>query len=283
MVFVKFRAVVEGIYAMKEAKEQARLLWNTYPCGSSQMREGVTYGSREFFDDVSYRRYEVTDPWIKKIVNFNMAHGKKLLEIGYGIGTDLLMFCEGDAEVYGIDIAEEHFSLAQLNFATHQRQAVLKLCDGAEIDFPSNYFDYVYSLGVLHHTPDTARCISEAYRVLKKGGQLILGLYYTFSAYHLFYLLLYRGLFKGELKKLGYRGLLSTVEYGADGIHMRPLVKTFSKRQLRYLLSHFSSLDFKIAHFKRHHIPYGGRLIPSSLEKILDPVMGWYVIAFARK
>jgi ubiquinone/menaquinone biosynthesis C-methylase UbiE len=283
MVFVEFCAVVEGIYAMKEAKEQARLLWNTYPCGGSHKKEGVTYGSREFFDDVSYRRYEVTDPWIKKTVDFNMAHGKKLLEIGYGIGTDLLMFCEGGAEVYGIDISEEHFSLAQLNFATHQRQAVLKLCDGAEIDFSSDYFDYVYSLGVLHHTPDTARCISEAYRVLKKGGQLILGLYYTFSAYHLLYLLLYRGVFRRELKKLGYRGLLSTVEYGADGIHMSPLVKTFSKRQLRRLLSQFSSVNFKIAHFKRHHIPYGEQLIPLSLEKTLDPVMGWYVIAFARK
>lgn len=281
MVSLEFSAMVERIPAIKDEKEEARRLWNAHPCGAGERGSGVP--SLDFFNAVKRRRYEVTDTWIKKTMNFNMAKGKKLLEIGFGIGTDLLMFCEGGAEVYGIDIAEEHCRLAKRNFELHQRQGELRLCDGADIDFPSNYFDYVYSLGVLHHTPDTVRCISEAYRVLKKGGLLILGIYYTYSAFHLLNLLLYQGLVQKKLMKMGYRGLMSTVEYGADGINFRPLVKTYSKAELRHLLSDFSSVEFKIAHFKREHIPYFGRFIALSWEEKLGSLFGWYVIAFARK
>jgi len=39
----------------------------------------------------------------------------------------------------------------------------MKLCDAAKIDFPSDTFDVVYSNGVLRRTPDTVRCISEAF------------------------------------------------------------------------------------------------------------------------
>jgi ubiquinone/menaquinone biosynthesis C-methylase UbiE len=160
---------------------------------------------------------------------------------------------------------------------------VFKLCDAANIDFPSNYFDYVYSHGVLHHTPDTVRCISEAFRVLKPGGQFILSLYRKYSAFHIFSVVFVNGFVRGKLFKLGYRGLMSTVEFGADGISFKPLVKTFTKRELRYVLSDFSRVEFRVVHFKREHIPIVGRLIPRSFESILESHIGWYLFAFAIK
>jgi ubiquinone/menaquinone biosynthesis C-methylase UbiE len=189
------------------------------------------------------KRYEVIDHLMKRIIPFEIGKGKKLLEIGYGIGTDLLLFCEAEAEVDGIDITEEHYRLAKRNFVLHGRECNLKLCDSGNIEFPTDYFDIVYSHGVLHHTPDTVRCISEAYRVLKPGGTFILSLYHTYSAYHLFTILLYRGILKGQLKKLGYRRLMVTVEYGADGIPIAPLVKTYSKTKLRNILEDFRNIQ----------------------------------------
>ncbi len=283
MVFIKFCTVVEGIYKVNRDKLEAQKQWNTHPCGTGKHLEGIEYGTLNFFDAVSHHRYEVTDRWMKRVIDFNIAKGKRLLEIGHGVGTDLLSFCEGGAEVYGIDIAEEHHRLAKFNFSLHGQTGVLKLCDAADIDFPSNYFDYVYSHGVLHHTPDTAQCISEAFRVLKPGGQFILGLYRTFSAFHIFSVLFMNGFIKGKLFRLGYRGLMSTVEYGADGIHIKPLVKTFTQRQLRYLLSDFSRVEFKVVHFKREQILVVGRFIPRRLEPLLEPYLGWYLIAFAIK
>jgi ubiquinone/menaquinone biosynthesis C-methylase UbiE len=268
---------------MDTHKLEAQKLWNNHPCGTGEYLSGLEYGSLEFFDTIRLNRYEVTDTWMKRQIDFTIARGKRLLEIGHGIGSDLLTFCEEGAEVYGIEITKEHHELAKRNFELHGRKCILKLCDCADIDFPRNFFDYVYSHGVLHHTPDTVRCISEAYRVLKPGGQLILSVYHTYSAYHLFSMLLYNGLIKGKLKKLGYGGLMAIIEYGADGVHRKPLVKTYSRKQLSYILEDFSKVDFRIAHFKREHIPLFCRLIPRCLESLLEPYLGWYVIAFATK
>jgi ubiquinone/menaquinone biosynthesis C-methylase UbiE len=135
----------------------------------------------------------------------------------------------------------------------------------------------------LHHTPDTVRCISEAYRVLKPGGLFVLSLYHTYSGFHLFTKLLYEGLLLRKLGKLGYRGLMATVENGADGINIKPLVKTYSKRELKVILGDFSQVNFKIAHFKREHIPVVYKLIPAFVETWFERYLGWYILAFARK
>jgi hypothetical protein len=120
-------------------------------------------------------------------------------------------------------------------------------------------------------------------RVLKPGGLFVLSFYNTYSAFHIFAKILVEGLLQGKLKKLGCRGLMSTIERGADGINIKPLVKTYSKRRLRIILEDFSKVDFKVAHFTREHIPIVSRLIPGFLERWLEPYLGWYVIAFARK
>ncbi len=269
---------------MNKDKLEVQKQWDTNPCGTGEYLAELDYASIDWFDEIRRSRYEVTDRWMKEVIDFTVANNnKKLLEIGHGLGTDLLTFCEAGADVYGIDITESHHNLAKLNFELHRRPCVLKLCDSANIDFPSDFFDYVYSHGVLHHTPDTVRCISEAYRVLKPGGKLILGMYHTYSAFHIFSMLIYKGLLKGEFKKLGYRGLMSTVEYGADGVDIKPLVKTYSRLQLRHILADFSKVEIKVAHFKRTHIPILGKLIPNFMEKLLEPYLGWYLIAFASK
>ena len=283
MVSLEHCALVEGICKVNPDKRQAQRLWNTHPCGTGSFLDGIEPDSLAFFDAIARHRYEESDLWMKRTLDFGMARGKKLLEIGHGVGTDLLAFCEGGAEVHGIEITEAHHRLAKRNFALHGKTCVFKLCEASAIDFPSGTFDYVYSHGVLHHTPDTEQCISEVYRVLKPNGQFILSLYHTYSAYHLFSLLIGHGLFKGKLFTLGYRGLMSTVEHGADGVSVKPLVKTYTRRKVRHLLSDFSEVRFKTAHFKREHVPKVGRYLPRGWERALEPYLGWYVIAFAKK
>ena len=262
-------------------KKQTQKQWNTTPCGTGDFLQKLEPETLEWFDAVRRSRYEVTDQWMPRTIDFSCAKGKKLLEIGHGMGSDLLTFCEHGAEVYGIDITDEHHRLTKKNFELHSRQCTLKLCDASEIDFPSNYFDVVYSNGVLHHTPDTVRCISEAYRVLKPGGTLIMNLYYRYSAFHMRKLVW--GLATGKLFTIGYRGVMATLERGADGVEICPLVKTYSKHQLKYILEDFSDVQFKIAHFRGNHLPALGSLVPTFLERLLEPFVGWYVVVYARK
>lgn len=266
-----------------QAKSETAKQWNTTPCGSNDISKDLYIGSPEFFKAVRHSRYEISDPWMKEKIPFSSGKGKKVLEIGYGMGTDLLTWALEGAEVHGIDLTEEHQRLAELNFKAYDKKANLLLGDAANLPFLSNEFDIVYSNGVLHHTPDTVRCISEAYRVLKPGGKLIFSMYRTYSAFLWASLFLDQGIFQGKLKKLGYQGLLSTIEWGSDGIHIKPLVKTYTKRQLKAMLSDFSEIEFKVAHFKKEHLGKLRRLCPRSLEKYLEPWLGWYLVAYAKK
>jgi len=268
---------------MSLVKIETRKQWNQTPCGTSDYLDGIPVDSLEYFEEIRRNRYEVSDRWMKRVIDFSVARNKRLLEIGHGIGTDLLTFCEAGAEVSGIDITEKHHELARRNFEVHERDCTLKLCDASDIDFPSQYFDVVYSHGVLHHTPDTVRCVAEASRVLKPGGLFILSMYHTYSAFHLFQKLAFEGIWQGKLRNLGYRGLMATLERGADGIHIKPLVKTYRKSVLRHILADFSDVTFRVAHFQRSQIPILGEYLPRVSESLLDGWLGWYVIAFATK
>jgi len=275
--------VERSLAPLSPEKESARAQWNRTPCGSGRYLDEYEPETLAYFDAVRRSRYQVTDTWIPRTVDFTTARGGRVLEIGFGMGSDLLSWAEGGAEVHGIDITEEHFRLANLNFALHGRTADLRLCDAAKIDFPDAHFDVVYSNGVLHHTPDTVRCIGEAWRVLKPGGRLILALYHRWSAYHLITLLLYRGILRGELRRLGHDGLLATIEYGADGIEQKPFVKLYSRRQLRHILGDFREVEICVRHFKGAQLPLGGRFMPRFLERLIEPWLGWYVVAVATK
>jgi SAM-dependent methyltransferase len=50
------------------------------------------------------------------------------------------------------------------------------------IPFEKESFDFVFSLGVVHHLPDTQGAISEAASMLKKNGFLLLYIYYSFDS-----------------------------------------------------------------------------------------------------
>ena len=121
--------------------------------------------------------------------------------------------------------------------------------------------DIVFSLGVLHHTNDTIRCIAEIYRVLKPGGTFIMALYHFWSLPHLFHVL-YRGIWHGNLRRLGYRNLLSTIEGGADGVTIKPLVKLYTRGIVRTILADFSSVDIQVCALAYERSPLVGRFMP---------------------
>ena len=265
-----------------DAKQAVRAQWTANPCGTGEFLNDVEPESLEYFERIREHRYAVSDTWMSDRIDFGSAAGKDLLEIGFGIGTDLVRWAEGGARVHGIDATAEHHRLASKNFALHGLEADLRLGDAAAIDYPDATFDVVYSNGVLHHTPDTVRCIGEIWRVLKPGGRFLCTVYHRHSLYHWLTLYLYRGILRGERKRLGWDGLLSTVEYGADGVMRKPLVKLYSRQQFRWLLEDFSQCEIGVAHLTVDQLP-GGRFLPRFLGPALAGQFGWYIVADARK
>jgi len=256
-------------------KKETQKQWNKTPCGEQ-------YGDKatlDYFLSVERYRYEEYAPWMKPFFQFSKYGNKKILEIGYGQGTDLCQFALADAECFGVDITEKHYNLAKKNLELRGLKASLYLTDASKLPFEDEMFDVVYSFGVLHHTPDTIRCISEAHRVLKPGGEFIVALYHKYSAFYLFSVLLVNGLLKGKLRKLGYMGLLSTIEKGADGLKIKPLVKLYSPHEIRIMLSDFSKVSLFVKHLDKAHFSIFARIVPSFLIPLLEKKMGWYVIA----
>ena len=50
-----------------------------------------------------------------------------------------------------------------------------------DLPLPDASFDLIYSLGVLHHVPDTAGAINDCVKKLKPGGTFLVYLYYAFD------------------------------------------------------------------------------------------------------
>lgn len=82
---------------------------------------------------------------------------------------------------------------------------------------------------------------------------------------------------------MGYDGLLSTIEEGADGINIKPLVKLYSKKELRIILGDFTEVKINVKHLYKHHFARVRRLLPAFLMPVLEKRMGWYVIGEAVK
>ncbi len=268
---------------IETGKDAARLQWNTTPCGTGEQLAHIEPETREWFDQIRHDRYTVSDPWMLCRFDYGSGRGKRVIEIGYGLGSDLLSWAEGGAEVHGIDLVREHHRLASRNFALHDRQATLHIADAAAIPYEADSFDIVYSNGVLHHTRDIEACLAEVHRVLKPGGRLLMSVYRRHSAFHYANLLLANGIMRGKLWSLGYDGLLATIEHGADGADIKPYVKLYTARELRVLLAVFASVDISVAHFNARHVPVAWRLIPPAWERALEPALGWYLVVDARK
>jgi hypothetical protein len=97
-------------------------------------------------------------------------------------------------------------------------------------------------------------------------------------------MILVRGILRGRLFRLGYDGLMATVEGGADGVAIKPYVRVYSRREAKRLLS-----DFRLDRVSVHHVEIGrfrerlvGKLVAPVLRR-LEPLLGWYVVCDATR
>jgi SAM-dependent methyltransferase len=104
--------------------------------------------------------------------------------------------------------------------------------DGNNLPFPEESFDFVCSMGVLHHVSDAA----EMFRVLKPGGRLIAMLYHgpSWKNFVLLRLRCRRGRTQREALNLN------------DG-DARPLALVYSRSEAARLFSTFSPIEFILA------------------------------------
>jgi 2-polyprenyl-3-methyl-5-hydroxy-6-metoxy-1,4-benzoquinol methylase len=291
---------------MKESPivEAVQEFWNAKPCGADTAQAPVL--TPEYFHEVEAFRYQL-EPHILEVVPFAATKGKRVLEIGCGLGTDGARFAAAGADYQAVDLTEESLRLAKANFTSRGLSGTFTQTNAETLPFPRASFDVVYSHGVIHHIPQTEQVVSEMHRVLKPGGKAIVMVYHRHSYNYYVNILLFRRLgalllllpggtaiaagLTGEKREileahrhqLHDRGLsyLRTQEFlsaNTDGPG-NPLSKVYSQREATDLFRMFNPVKTQVRYLNRRRIPFIGKWLPS----FLDRRWGWHLYIEALK
>ena len=185
-----------------------------------------------------------------------------------GAGTDFVRFARAGADATGVDLTEHAIRLVRQRLDNEGLQAHLQQADAEALPFEDEAFDRVYSWGVLHHTPDTARAVREAVRVLAPGGRLCVMLYarHSWVAYGLW---AKHALLKGRPT----RSLADVLAH-----HMESEgTKGFTVRELRDMFAGLEDLRIE-----KVSTPYD-RAWAGPLAKLTGDRLGWFAVTRGRK
>ena len=294
--------------ANQNLKDRVRAFWQANPCGVKFA--DAAPGTRRFYELVEAHRY-VKEWHIPAAADFAAARGLQVLEIGCGLGTDGAEFAKAGADYTGVDLTEAAVDLARKRFELFDLPGKFQTADAEKLDFADKSFDIVYSHGVLHHTPDTARAISEIHRVLRPGGRAVVMLYHRNSYNNRVNISLLRRagaqflrcdsgvgrvhkltgepidklqeharLLKTQKKK--YLGDEEFLIHNTDGVG-NPLARVYSRHEASELFRDFSKVTLKTYFFNKRWLPLLGNLLPRSLESQLAARWGWHLWVYATK
>ena len=224
-----------------------------------------------FFDDLDEYRFDKLR-YLPRLVEFDGYRDRRLLEVGCGIGTDLVRFARGGARVTGVDLAQRSIELATANFALHGlgERADLRVANGEALPFADDSFEVVYGHGVLQYTADARRMIDECRRVLAPGGEAIFMVYNRVSWLNALSLVMGVGLEHADA----------------------PVLKKYSIPEFRRLLDGFGEARIVPERFpvpSRLHTGWKGALYNglfvgtfNTLPRSVVRRFGWHLMAFCR-
>ena len=150
--------------------------WNARPCNVRHSPKPV--GSREYFDEVEQRKHFV-EPHIPGFAQFARWKGKRVLEVGCGIGTAAVNFARFGADYTGVELSEASLKLTRQRFDVYGLDGRFVLCNAEQLSrhVESNFYDLVYSFGVIHHSPNQRAIIEEVRKVIRNDGEFRCMLY----------------------------------------------------------------------------------------------------------
>jgi len=259
--------------AQSEIDTKNAEFWNEL-CGSNMARSlGITDhapDSLRRFDDAYMKMY----PYLAPYVMNEDLNGEKVLEIGVGYGTLGQLIASRGCQFYGLDIAAAPVAIMRYRLALLGVDCEDRVQQGSTLDLPYSdaFFDYVYSIGCLHHTGNLAKAVSEVYRVLVPGGKAIVMLYHRHSFRRLVHVPI-KYVRDVLWRRRRYKNLSEVVRilYDANSRgEAAPHTDFVSRSDVRRLFNRFSWIQIDTQNFDAYVLLRGTIVVPR--EKLLNNI-----------
>lgn len=128
------------------------------------------------------------NPWINEILCRHFTHPSKVLDVGCGGGYLTNFLAKRGHFVSGIDLSDQSLEVAKQQDET--KSVEYMRASAYELPYDDGIFDAVCAMDLLEHVEKPAIVITEAARVLKKGG---LFFFHTFNRNLLSYFMVIKG------------------------------------------------------------------------------------------
>ncbi|MDO8730629.1 MAG: class I SAM-dependent methyltransferase [Candidatus Omnitrophota bacterium] len=268
------------------AIERVREFWNRRPCNVRHSKKPA--GTKEYFDEVEHRKYFV-EPHIPGFADFQRWKGKRVLEIGCGIGTDTVNFARHGAWITAVDLSEKSLEIASKRAAVYGLEDRIRFfhADAEELSrfVTVEPYDLVYSFGVIHHTPGPERVVRQIRSYLPPGGTVKIMVYHRFSWKALWILLVYG---RGQFWKAGE--IIARYSEAQEG---SPVTYTYTPLEIGRLLKEhgFRVVETRVEHIFPYRIPdytqhryvkvWYFRWMPQRFFRYLEKRLGWHLCVTA--
>ncbi|HYW97661.1 MAG TPA: class I SAM-dependent methyltransferase [Candidatus Elarobacter sp.] len=266
---------------------RVRDYWNECPCNIRHSTAPV--GTKAYFDEVEARKYFV-EYHIPGFAEFARWNGKKVLEIGCGIGTDTINFARAGAQVTTVDLSEKSMELARQRAAVFGLEDRIRFCAGNAEQLsafvPPEPYDLIYSFGVIHHTPNPEAVLEQLRKYAGPGTTVKIMVYHRRS-WKVAWILATEG--KGQFWKL--QDLVAKNSEAQTGC---PVTYTYTRREGRQLLERpgFRVTDVQAEHIFAYRIAdyvkyryvkeWYFRWMPRPLFRWLERRFGWHLLLTAQ-
>jgi ubiquinone/menaquinone biosynthesis C-methylase UbiE len=266
---------------------RVRDYWNARPCNIRHST--VPIGTKEYFDQVEARKYFV-ESHIPGFAEFPRWQGKRVLEIGCGIGTDTINFARAGAHVTTVDLSDKSMELARQRAAVFGVEDRIRFCPGNAEQLssflPVEPYDLIYSFGVIHHTPHPDAVLDQLRAYTRPGTTLKIMVYHRRS-YKVAWIVLTEG--HGRFWKLD-----ELVARNSEAQTGCPVTYSYSRREGRELLERhgFRATETRVDHIFPYRIPnyvkyeyvreWYFRWMPQPLFHGLERRFGWHLLLSAQ-
>lgn len=268
---------------MEAEKKAVQDFWEHASCGEQLY---LPSSEADGYLDQARRRYEL-EPYIEGFAGFMGCAGKRVLEVGVGLGADHQRFAQAGAQLWGIDLTERAVAHTRRRIDLLGLHSELCVGDAENLPFGDEAFELVYSWGVIHHSPDTARAVAEIHRVLQPGGTARVMIYNRSSLVG--YMLWMRYALAclkpwTSLTQIYARYLESPGTKAYTAAEARTMFASFKSVEIQVVLTHADLLESRAG--QRHRgmlLSLAQRLWPRELLRRVARGHGLFMLISARK